>query len=182
MLNALSEDVCQSLLQILWKDSVTGLALVKEDGSFYRANPAFCRITEYTEAELRKLRFQDITLPKDLSADEEMAKLVVAGEYAGYDMNKSYITKTGRIQPVFLRVTGMKIDGKFMYFVGEVAPLDRRAEPRQGNEEIEAAAARAGFFRKIKDNLPVILTVLGGLGILFGYATGLLKMKTGIGE
>lgn len=176
MLTGVNEEVCQALLQILWEESVTGLALVNEDGSFWRANPAFCRITEYNEAELRKLRFQDITLPKDLSSDEEMARLTVKGDYDGYDMNKSYITKTGRIQPVFLRVTGMKIKGKFICFVGEIAPLDRRTEERP-NDEMKAAAARAGFFRKVKENLPLILTVIGGIGILLGYATGLMKIK-----
>lgn len=169
-----SEEVCQKLLEVLWEGSVTGLALVREDGTFLKANPAFCRITEYTEVELKKRRFQDITVPKDVAADEEMARLVVAGEYDSYDMNKEYITKTNRIQPVFLRVTGMKMNGQFMYFVGEVAPLDRRVEPRESG--VHAAAQRGLFFRKIKENLPVIMTVLGGLGILLGYATGLLQL------
>lgn len=180
MLTEISEDICKALIQILWDNSVTGLALVKEDGTFWKANPAFCRITEYNEWELRKLTFQEITLPMDLQSDIGMAKLVVMGDFTGYDMNKSYITKTGKIQQVFLRVTGLKVEGKFICFVKEVAPLDRRSEVREDKHDaIHKAADRANFFKLIKENLAVILAVLGGLGILFGYATGLLHLKPG---
>src|SRR5580704_5972113 len=95
----LGEAVCDALLKILWEESITGLALVNPDGTFLRANPSFCRIVEYSEAELRKRRFQDITDPSDVQADEEMAKMVATGEYPGYEMTKSYITKTKRNQP-----------------------------------------------------------------------------------
>lgn len=175
MVHNLDEPLAKQLLKILWEESITGLAIVKEDGTFWMVNPTFCRITEYTEYELKKLRFQDITTPKDVDADEEMARLTAKGHYRGYDINKGYITKTNRIQPVFLRVTGLKVDGQFMYFVGEVAPLDKRDTECRTDGKIKANAERNLFFKRVKENLPVILAVLGGLGILIGYATGLLQ-------
>ena len=179
MLRELDDELIFALAQILWCESITGLAIVKEDGTFWKANPAFCRITEYAEYELRKLRFQDITMPKDVGVDSEMAKLVASGDYENYDLYKSYVTKTGKIQPVFLRVTGLHIEGKFMYFIGEIAPLDRHNEEPRPDSGIHAASVRAAFFKRVRENMPIILFTLGGLGILLGYATGILKLKGG---
>ncbi len=179
MLNSLDEETADRLLHILWEDSITGLALVREDGTFWRVNPAFCRITEFTEAELKRRRFQDITVPGDVPPDEEMAKLVVDGFYETYDMTKEYITKTKKIQQVFLRVTGLRRkDGMFMYFVAEAAPLDRTSEERT-DQEIKGAAVRRLLMKRLRENLPLIVMALSGLGILIGYATGGLSHLPG---
>jgi two-component system sporulation sensor kinase A/two-component system, sporulation sensor kinase E len=124
-MNNLSDDECRGLLTVLWERSVTGLALVAEDGSFLRANPSYCRLVEYTEAELRRRKFQDITDPEDVRADVDMAAETAAGRIVGYDMVKTYLTKTKRACPVLLRVTGLRINSRFIYFVAEVAALDR---------------------------------------------------------
>lgn len=125
-MNLNDPEQCPILLEILWNRSITGLAIVAEDGRFLRANPAFCRLTEYTEYELRQKRFQDITDPSDVEADVEMAKMVANGEPEGYDMTKSYITKSRDFLPILLRVTGLRMNGKFTYFIKEIAPLERR--------------------------------------------------------
>ncbi len=148
MLNLDSEQ-CNALYHILWKQSITGLALVAEDGRFLSVNPTFCRMLEYTESELRNKKFQDITDPDDLEADVEMARLVAAGEYETYDMTKAYYTKTKKHQPVLLRVTGMRMNGKFIFFVGEVAPLDRPQERAIG--AVTTAAKRNIFIKTVKD-------------------------------
>jgi PAS domain S-box-containing protein len=69
----------------LWDHSITGLALVAKDGTFLRANPAFGRIVEYTESELRSRSFQAITHPDDVRADQEMARDVGEGRLAQPD-------------------------------------------------------------------------------------------------
>lgn len=157
----LDDDACRELLQLLWRQSITGLALVSENGAFVRANPAFCRMLEYTEAELRTKTFQEITDPADLVADTEMAKLVAEGQYESYDITKGYITKTKKHQPVLLRVTSLRMNGKFIFFVGEAAPLDKPVECAPPPEGMEARVKRNLFLKFIKDYWAQILFAIG---------------------
>lgn len=108
------------LWETLWKNAIGGIAIVAEDGTFIRANPAFCKIVEYSELELQEMAFADITTPGDAEADQEMARQVARGERDSYDMIKSYITKTNRLVWVHLRVVPFELDGKFHYFISQV--------------------------------------------------------------
>ena len=111
----------EKLWETLWEHSVSGLALVAEDGLFLRVNPAFCRIVEYTEHELRSRKFQSITHPDDVSADEEMARDLSDGRIASYDMAKRYITKTGTIRWISLRGSRIALDdGSFALFLSQI--------------------------------------------------------------
>lgn len=109
-----------SLWDTLWDSAIGGIAIVDRDGSFLRANPAFCKIVEYSEVELQSMKFADITTPGDADADKEMAAEVAAGKRKSYDMIKSYITKTNRLVWVHLRVVPFKVDGEFHYFISQV--------------------------------------------------------------
>lgn len=164
---------CQAFLEILWSRSITGLAILNQDGKFIRANHAFCTLTEYTEWELQHRRFQDITDPADIEADWETAKKVAAGEIEGYDITKAYITKTKKYVPVLLRVTAMKINGEFIYFVAEVAPLDKSPSALPLNPRVKKTVWSVQF---IKDYWVQILA-LGGvaLAVLDKILTHLLK-------
>jgi PAS domain S-box-containing protein len=56
------------------------VAHVNPDGRWLRLNPKFCEIVGYTQEELLKIRFQDITHPDDLAADVAQAEKIVAGQ------------------------------------------------------------------------------------------------------
>jgi PAS domain S-box-containing protein len=160
----LDDETCRELLEVFWRQSITGWALVAEDGKFLKANPTFCRLLEYTESELKGKRFQDITDPADVQADVEMARLVVEGHYPTYDMTKAYLTKTKRHLPVLLRVTGLRTSGRFIFFAGEIAPIDRPFPPPSQPEGMAATLRRRAFFQFVRDNWAQVLFVLGGIG------------------
>lgn len=129
----LSSASYEKLWSTLWDHSITGLALVAKDGTFLRVNPAFGRIVEYTESELRSRSFQAITHPDDVRADEEMARDVGEGRLAYYDMAKRYITKTGAVRWVTLRGSRITLDdGSFVLFIAQVTlhvPIDDHNAP-----------------------------------------------------
>lgn len=167
MLN-LSEEVCNALLKILWDESITGLAILEKDGTFLRANSTFCRIVEYTEAELKRLRFQDITDPRDNSAQQEMMDMTAGGTYPGFQMTKNYITKTRKIQPVLLRVTGLLVNGQFIYFVAEIAPMDLENEP--ASTQIAAHAKRNVVIKFFLENWQLVAAIVAGIGWVLAQA------------
>jgi PAS domain S-box-containing protein len=119
----------EKLWSVLWDHSITGLALVAKDGTFLRVNPAFSRIVEYTESELRTRSFQEITHPDDVRADEATARDVSEGRLAYYDMAKRYITKTGSVRWVSLRGSRIALDdGTFVLFIAQVTLHDVHTE------------------------------------------------------
>jgi len=117
------EEEDRQAYESLWYHALIGLAYVAQDGTFKRANPAMQRIVGYTEAELQSRRFQDITVPGDVVADEIMADKVARGEVDHYDMNKGYIHKLGHIVPVRLRVVGLHSENGFEFFVSQMAEI-----------------------------------------------------------
>ena len=59
----------------------------------------------YSEDELLKLTFQDITHPDDLNTDLSLLQQLIDGEIDRYQLEKRYITKAGSIVWIHLIVT-----------------------------------------------------------------------------
>lgn len=172
-----------SLWDILWTNAIGGLALIDEDGTFIRANHAFCRIVEYSEPELQELTFKEITSPADADIDEALSKEVVAGHRAAYDMIKSYITKTRRVVWVHLRVVPvMTKDHKFAYFLSQVyeVPVSVVSTMVPAGTIVPSQYTPAkpsnGFinWQKIREFWPIIMLTLGSLLVGGMYALQLL--------
>lgn len=161
------------LLDNLWKSSLTGLAIVDESGKFKHANPAFCRITEYAETELQTRTFQEITHPDDLKADVALANEVSRDERVEYDMRKRYLTKTGKVVWILLRVTRLqKPDGHFEFFIAQIAELDTEGFLPGQDIVVRPPSALVEFFR---DNWKALLVV--GSAAVFLLAEFIKFMK-----
>ena len=76
--------------------ATVGVARSDFAGRFTFANPRFCEIVGYTEAELLEKRMQDITHPEDLPANLEKFHRL-AREGADFVIEKRYIRKDGRV-------------------------------------------------------------------------------------
>jgi PAS domain S-box-containing protein len=74
-----------------------GMALTGLDGRFSKANGAFCRITGYSEAELRATDFTALTHPDDLPENMRLFGRLLAGEIPGFVHEKRYLTRDGGI-------------------------------------------------------------------------------------
>lgn len=157
----------------LWESSVVGLALVSPDGHWLDANPTLCRFLEYSVPELKKRTFKDITHPEDVEADGGLANSVRAGDIAGYDLVKRYITKSGRVVWANLRVVGIVDDGgAFVAFLSQVSPL----VPAEA--AVRTTQARARFrWQWIKDYWGQILFGIGVLATLISQIISHFKGK-----
>lgn len=108
----------------LWHHLVIGVAIVDTDGTFIKVNPALCELLEYVETELTDKTFMEITHPADLNDDLEMIDKVKNGEIDGYAMTKRYISKTGRVIWVKLKIRRIPATGKLEYFLSQINPVD----------------------------------------------------------
>ncbi len=135
-----------------FEHSGIGMALVGLDGRWHRVNRALCQIMGYDEAELLARTFQDITHPEDLDADLDLARELIDGERASYQLDKRYVRRDGQV--VWARLNCSLVrddDGAPRFFVSQVQDVTarraldlelerQRAELARSNAELEQFA------------------------------------------
>jgi two-component system CheB/CheR fusion protein len=84
-------------LEAVFTGTGAAMAIVDLEGHIVRANAALAEVLGYSPDELTGLHFAEVTYPEDLDADVAMFSAVVAGKRTGYQMDKRYVTKDGRI-------------------------------------------------------------------------------------
>ena len=142
-----SEDV---LFQSAFDYAAIGMALVAPDGTWLRVNRSVCRMTGYSEAELLKMRFQDITHPDDLHLDLDNVEKMLCGEVVTYQMEKRYFHKDGAIVWGLLSVSLVCEDGgKPLFFISQIQDITTRKQNEEKLAEAvaEIARLRAGLLK-----------------------------------
>jgi PAS domain S-box-containing protein len=112
----------ENLSTVLWEHCLLGLAEVGLNGEWLKVNPCLCNILEYTQSELERKTFQDVTHPDDVNDDVDMVRRVATGNLEEYVMSKRYITKTGKVIWIKLKVNPITKDGKVVRFLSQIAP------------------------------------------------------------
>ncbi|MDX9811142.1 MAG: PAS domain S-box protein, partial [Bacteroidales bacterium] len=77
----------------IFEESPFGIAMTSKDLTILRANTALCRMTGYSEEELRSYTFRDFTHPGYIKNDEISLMKLVAEEIPIYHTEKRYIRK-----------------------------------------------------------------------------------------
>jgi len=142
--------------------SPIGASMVGLDNTFLRANEAFCRITGYTEAELKSTTFDAITHPDERGESLRQYDRVKRGEIDSWEQDKRYLTKDGRAVWVHLSA-GLVRDsaGTPLYLLPMVQDINDRVETERAMQLINAEKERLrsgleAVFRSIPD---AIITV-----------------------
>ncbi|WP_247237352.1 PAS domain S-box protein [Telluribacter sp. SYSU D00476] len=74
-----------------------GIAISDIGGKFIMINKAFCEMVGYTQEELYKGWFAEITHPDDLAASQAQVQRLMTGQTDSFSMEKRYIHKDGRV-------------------------------------------------------------------------------------
>ena len=132
----------QERFRAAFESSGIGMALTRPDGRWLEANPTLCHIVGYTEEELQRKTFQEITHSDDLEANLAHVKHLLNGEIQHYSMEKRYFHQDGHIVWVFLTVSVVRdLQGVPLYFVSQVEDITGRKateeELRKKIEELE---------------------------------------------
>lgn len=107
--------------RIAFEQSPVGRTLSTLDGRWLRVNRALCEMTGYTEHELLRLGWREVTWPEDRAETEALRAELVAGLRRSYDIEKRYVRKDGRL--IWVRTTASLVRdeaGHARYFLGEV--------------------------------------------------------------
>jgi two-component system CheB/CheR fusion protein len=133
-----------------------GIREIDLDGRYLRVNDRFCEITGYSREELLRMRFQDITHPEDVQANEEAFRRALDGSVPFYHLEKRYIRKDRRTVWVELHGTAVRdAAGAAQFGVGFEYDISERKRAEQALLESEAR------FRTLADTAPVLIWVNG---------------------
>lgn len=125
----------EKLFRRTFDDSGVGMAMISMDGYFLRANQALCQFLGYTEAELQKKTFVDLTHPQDRATSHTYRQRLQDGEIDNYVLEKRYIHKSGRA--LWIRLSASVIrdqDGKPLFFfpmIEDLSEYKKSEESRQ---------------------------------------------------
>ncbi|TNI38458.1 PAS domain S-box protein [Aeromonas veronii] len=122
------EDV-EARFRTIFERAGVGIAMVAPDGGWLRVNDALCQIVGYSQDEFIKLTFQDITHPDDLNTDLSLLQQLINNDIDHYQLEKRYITKSGRSVWIDLIVTKkLSINGELEYFISIIKNIQEQKE------------------------------------------------------
>ncbi len=104
-----------------FRHSIAGKALLNLTFGFIEVNEEFCRIMGYSESELLKMKFVDITHPEDIDKGMKLTEEVkMSGSFYG-SQEKRYIHKDGHVIYASIRLSVIRdISGNPVNFVAQV--------------------------------------------------------------
>ena len=119
----------EELSKAIVANAPIGIATADKTYNFVTANEAFCNIVGYSEAELRKLTFRELSHPEELAKNLEIIALLQRGEVSSVVDQKRYVRKDGTtiIGRIILNVIKSP-DGKPVLFVVELEDVTKRKQ------------------------------------------------------
>jgi PAS domain S-box-containing protein len=77
--------------------AATGIAQISLEGRWLSVNQAICRITGYSESELKSKTFLELTYPDDILISLKQASRLLSGEINSYSIEKRYVHRAQKI-------------------------------------------------------------------------------------
>ena len=155
-----------------FENAAIGMALLNQSGQWLKVNREVCEIVGYSEEELLKLTFQDITHPEDLNTDLNLLNELIKGKRSHYQMEKRYFHKDGHIVYILLAVSFVKDnEGKPLYFISQIIDISKLKET-----ELRLSSSLAENEALLKATTQVSLISTDSYGVIKNINTGAEKI------
>jgi PAS domain S-box-containing protein len=119
--------------------AAVGVAHVSPDGRWLRINGKLCEIVGYSEDELLRMKFQEITHPDDLVVDLAETEKIISGAIDTFSIEKRYIRKDGSFVWVNLTVSAVRNgNGQLKHFISVVEDISSRREAEETRAKLAA--------------------------------------------
>ncbi|PKG80937.1 diguanylate cyclase [Colwellia sp. 75C3] len=117
----------EAQLSSFYSLDLVGLTITSPEKGWISINACLCTMLEYSEQELQKMTWVDLTHPEDLEADVEQFTKLLANESDGYSLEKRFISRTGKVIDTMLVVRCVrKDDGSVDYLVAMVQDISQQ--------------------------------------------------------
>ncbi|MBA6251098.1 MULTISPECIES: EAL domain-containing protein [unclassified Colwellia] len=125
MLDSLTQREMQ--LASFYSLDLVGLAITSPERGWISVNNCLCNMLEYSEQELQKMTWAELTHPDDLETDIQQFNNIFSNKVEGYSLEKRFISKTGKVITTMLVVRCVrKIDGSVDYVMAMVADISQQ--------------------------------------------------------
>ena len=135
----------------VFENSAIGVALTDLNGRFLAANPVYQEMLGYTEEELQKLSFLDLTQDEDLEPNQTLIEELLAGKRQQFQIEKQYRRKNGSLMWVRNNVSmvpGTERVPRFLMALSEDITERKRAK--------DALLASEVNLRRVIDAIPTL--------------------------
>ena len=145
----------QELFSNAFNTAPQGMALISPEGRWQEVNDELCRMLGYGRYELLQSSFQKITHADDLDADLDNLASLLAGRISGYQIEKRFLDKLGRVIWVLQSVSLLRDSaGKPLHFIAQIQDFSERIASEHAIRE------REHYLRTVLDNiLDAIITI-----------------------
>lgn len=131
-----------------------GLAIVSPEGRWLRVNPAFCAMLGYTEEELQKMTFVDVSHPEDIGVSIARDCELLGSDKVSYQLRKRYVRKDGATVWALVNASLVRgADGRPLHFVAQI--LDVTAQYRAEEALRESEERYRDLFESASDLIQV---------------------------
>lgn len=124
--------------------SAIGMAVVDTYGQWLQVNKALCHFLGYSQEELHRMTFQQVTWHEDLAEDLAQLDRLVRGEIDSYSLEKRYCTRGGEIVWALLAVSLVRHDdGTPLYFIKQIEDINSLKKSREANKQLMTRITQA---------------------------------------
>ncbi|WP_306545918.1 PAS domain S-box protein [Desulfobulbus sp.] len=164
-------------VRLFFERQLVGMAITSPEKGWMQVNGRLCEMLGYTQDELAKLNWADLTYPEDLAPDLIQFERLIAGEIDDYTIEKRFVRKDGLVIHTNLAVACVRqADGAVDYILALLEDLTARKQAEKEREDVQAQLTQA-------QKMESVGRLAGGvahdfnnmLGVILGYSELILE-------
>lgn len=125
--------------RMAFDSALIGMDIAAPDGRLLKVNPALCQMLGYSEADLLRCSYRDITHPEDKGIDQAVNLKILRQEVASETFEKRFIHKDGQTIWTMVSLALVRdFEQEPIYWVAQIQDITVRKQAEQTMRESES--------------------------------------------